>query len=77
LAEMIAFDVMTPLGFRVHCTVEYWQFISQQKHPVMAGKLDQVIKTLEAPDEIRRSQKDPKVHLFYRADLKRWIAAVA
>ncbi len=77
MAESQLFDVMTPLGFKVHCTEAYWQFISQQKHPVMAGRLQQVIETLKDPDEVRQSLKDPRVYLFYRADLKRWIAAVA
>ncbi|MBS3907554.1 MAG: hypothetical protein KGZ49_11025 [Syntrophaceae bacterium] len=31
------FEVDTPLGFAVRCTVAYWRFIVSDKHPIMAG----------------------------------------
>jgi hypothetical protein len=77
LSKEYLFDVLTPLGFRVHCTAAYWDFISTQKHPVMKNKLGDVTHTLEKPDEIRQSRQDPGVFLFYRADSARWIVAVA
>ena len=40
------FEVMTPLGFRVRVTHAYWELIVTIKHPVMAGREEDVKKTL-------------------------------
>src|SRR6266508_5400943 len=72
------FEVMTPLGFRVRVTHAYWELIVTIKHPVMAGREEDVKKTLEQPDEIRQSKSDQNVYLFYKAEReKRWICAVS
>jgi len=72
------FDVLTPLGFRVHVTRSYWELIITVKHPVMAGHENEVRKTLENPDEIRQSRSDKNVYLFYSSEqIGRWVCAVA
>ena len=71
------FDVATPLGFKVHCTREYWDFLVTQKHPVLLGHEAEVQEALVDPQEIRRSRQDPDVYLFYRGAEPRWICAVA
>ena len=38
----ILFEVSTPLGFSVRATKEYWQIITERKHPVMRDKRDLV-----------------------------------
>src|SRR5215510_8457621 len=60
------FNVLTPLGFYVRCTREWWQYVSTVKHPVLDDRLEDVIATLSDPMEVRRSTKDPAVLLFYR-----------
>ena len=52
----LLFEVMTPLGFRVRVTRGYWDLIVSVKHPVMAGREDDVRRALENPDEIRQSK---------------------
>lgn len=72
------FDVLTPLGFRVHVTRTSWELIVTIKHPVMAGREVEVQKTLADPVEVRVSRSDPTVHLFYREERPgRWTCAVA
>jgi len=72
------FEVMTPLGFRVRVTHAYWELIVTIKHPVMAGREEDVKKTLEQPDEICQSKSDQNVYLFYKAEReKRWTCAVS
>lgn len=61
------FEVDTPLGFAVVVTQERWLLVSRVKHPVMAGREDDVKVALSDPYQIRRSRRDPQVHLFYRA----------
>ena len=74
----LLFEVMTPLGFHVRVTHAYWKLIIDIKHPVMAGREDEVRKVLEDPDEIRQSKSDANVYLFYRAEReKRWLCAVS
>ena len=58
----------TPLGFRVYTTSRYWDIIVTMKHPVMAGRKDDVPEVLRSPDEIRQSISDPSVFLFYRLE---------
>lgn len=70
------FEVDTPLGFSVRCTVAYWRFIISDKHPIMAGREEDVQKTLADPDVVRRSRQDPEVYLFYREEKSRWLCAV-
>jgi len=74
----ILFDIMTPLGFRVHVTHAYWEIIVSIKHPVMKGCEENVKRALERPDEIRQSKSDENVYLFYRAErVKRWMCVVS
>ena len=74
----LLFEAETLLGFRIRVTRERWQLITTVKHPVMAGREQQVRAALEMPDEVRQSRSDPAVFLFYRAEhTKRWMCAVA
>jgi hypothetical protein len=74
----ILFEAITPLGFHVRVTKAYWKLIVSVKHPVMAGREDDIKDTLENPDVIRRSKSDENVYLFYKAEYaERWICAVS
>ena len=76
--DELLFDVLTPLGFRVRVTCAYWELIVTIKHPVMAGREQDVKETLQSPGEIRQSKSDAAVYLFYRAErVGRWVCAVA
>ena len=78
LADDLLFEVLTPLGFRVRVTRTYWELIITVKHPVMAGREDDVQETLKNPNEIRVSKSDPNVYLFYKPErIGRWVCAVA
>lgn len=72
------FEVSTPLGFVVRVSVERWRVISTIKHPVIAGRENEVRETLANPEQVRRSRSDPEVLLFYRGHGNRhWVCAVA
>ncbi len=74
----LLFESPTPLGFRVRVTRAYWELIVQVKHPVMSRRESDVQETLQNPDEIRLSKRDPKVYMFYRSEREgRWTCAVA
>jgi hypothetical protein len=51
--------------------------ITDRKHPILAGRENQVRMALTNPDEVRRSRKDENVFLFYKGRRPRWICAVA
>lgn len=73
----IFFVVLTPLCFRVRVTRQYWELIVTMKHPVMRARETAVQTVLQAPDEVRRSRRDPAVFLFYRLEQPgRWLCAV-
>ncbi len=72
------FDVNTPVGFRVHVTRAYWEFLITNKHPIMSNHLQDVINALQQPNEVRQSRKDDSVYLFYSLkETKRWVCAVS
>ncbi len=74
----IQFDVMTPLGFRVHVSRSYWELIVNVKHPMMAKREADVRACLQQPDQVRQSRTDNLVYLFYKLEHeRRWICAVA
>src|SRR5215216_5160191 len=75
--EAFLFNVMTPLGFRVHCSETYWLHKIVADHPVMRERLEAVKRTLMSPDEVRLSRTDEEVYLFYTDDGKRLVCAVA
>jgi hypothetical protein len=62
------FEVLTPLGVSVRTTFSHWQKIITIKHPIMAGQEQQVQATLKQPAEIRQSQSDPDVYLYYKPE---------
>jgi len=71
------FDVRTPLGFEVRLSRARWQLVVTTKHPVMAGRQEDVRITLVSPDEIRQSRTAADVFLFYQRERpRRWICAV-
>jgi len=73
----ILFDVLTPLGFYVRTTEQYWQHIITAKHRSIADKLTEVKMTLGEPAEIHRSLMDDDVLLFYRPIKPgRWLCCV-
>jgi len=76
MSEHYLFDVLTPLGFKVHCTHEYWDRKIIVDHPIMATRVEDVKRTLANPAEIRQSRTDEGVYLFYTPDEKRLVCAV-
>jgi len=77
-AEGKLFEASTPLGFTVSVMAEQLKKIVTFKHPIISGRERDIRKTLENPEEGRRSRKDPSAYLFYRAERpKRWLCAVA
>jgi hypothetical protein len=74
---MSKFEIVTPLGFTVRTSEEYWQKLIV-KHPDIADLETEVKQALANPNEIRQSSRDPNVLLFYLILKKtRWVVAVA
>jgi hypothetical protein len=72
------FDVDTRLGFRVRVPASRWELIVTSKHPAMRGRQREVEQAIDDPDEIRESNSDAEVFLFYKLQRPgRWICAVA
>jgi len=61
------FAVETTLGFTVRLSGRYWAAIVV-KHPDIGDRVTDIQAALRAPQEIRRSRRDPVVMLFYRSD---------
>jgi hypothetical protein len=77
MASDILFEVSTPLGFRVHVTRGYWEFVVTVNHPVMRERATEVQDALHTPDEVRQSRSDPAAFLFSRAEVSgHWSCAV-
>jgi len=77
IQEEYIFEAVTPLKFFVRVSRSYWHYIITIKHPIMAGRENDVQHTLENPNEIRISRSDPTVYLFYSQEReKRWVCVV-
>jgi hypothetical protein len=75
--SMSKFEILTPLNFTVRTSEEYWQKIIA-KHPDIADLEAEVRQVLIDPNEIRRSNRDPNLLLFYLIMReRRWVVAVA
>jgi len=72
----IFFEVVTKLNVKIRTTRKYWEYITTKKHPVMKGKENKVIETLSEPDEIRQSNVDKNVYLYYKMFDKFYCAVV-
>ncbi len=58
-------------------TPSHWSLITTVKHPTLAGKELDVVRTLKEPDQVRKSRVDESVYLFYRKIGKRYLCVVA
>lgn len=73
----VYFQVRTPSGVTIRTTKDYWERIITTKHPSIAKYEPQVQESLKDPDEIRRSQQDTKVNLYYKSIGKVYVCVVA
>jgi hypothetical protein len=72
----VKFEVLTPLGFTVRTSENYWQRLIT-KHPDIEDLEELVQQALTSPDEVRRSSRDEGVLLFYLIrSTERWVVAV-
>ncbi|NCO83537.1 MAG: hypothetical protein COZ31_00835 [Nitrospirae bacterium CG_4_10_14_3_um_filter_44_29] len=72
----IYFSVKTPLSIEVRTTVQYWEYLTTLKHPIMKNKEDIVKFVLQMPDEIRQSKMDKEVFLYYKQSDKLYCVVV-
>ena len=77
MAAPLKFEVTSSLGKRITISVDYWLKIVETKHPVMRDREELVSQTLTSPEHVRRSKKDPTVHLYYRSHEGRFCCVVA
>jgi hypothetical protein len=57
-------EVRDRSGRRVHLTRERWAHILE--HPEMAGALERIRETIERPQAVRESLRDPTVRYHFR-----------
>ncbi len=50
----------------IRTTEEYWELITELKHPIIKKYENEVKETLQDPDEVRVSKKDSTVFLYYK-----------
>lgn len=77
MAQEIYFKVKSKLGKEISITKSYWNFIVSEKHPVIKGKEGEVKKSLVDPVQIKASQKDPNVILYYHKFEDKYLCVVA
>ena len=71
------FEVWSKLNRLIRITKSHWDLITLVKHPIIRGKETVVKKCLQEPNEIRISQDDKSVHLYYRQWGKYYLCVVA
>lgn len=76
MVKGVYFEVKTPLGITIRTTKEYWKKIITQKHPSIAKYENEVKQALSSPDQIRKSNQDRQVSLYYKSLGKIFVCAV-
>jgi hypothetical protein len=66
--EVLLFEVLTPLGFAVRCSPSYWEFIIENKHPVLRGRVVEVKTALADPQEIAAAGRTQTCSCFMGAE---------
>jgi|YNPNPStandDraft_1061719.scaffolds.fasta_scaffold168691_2 hypothetical protein len=61
----------------VRLTQERWEHIEEKRRQgELRPSMNEITQTLQQPDEVRASNHDPEVHLYYRAYGNRWSVVV-
>lgn len=69
--------VQSRLDGTVRLTRERWEHIEEKsRQGERRPDIDMITQTLQEPEEIRSSNHDPEVHLYYRAYGNRWAVVV-
>ena len=63
-------------GKHAKITEERWRLITTVKHPPVSGREEDVKKTLENPDEVRRDTTRPHRQLYYKKFGVRYLCVV-
>jgi len=77
VVEEIYFLVETPFGVKIRTTKQYWKDTVLKKHPSIKRFKSKIKAVLKDPDQIRKSNKDPRVYLYYKSIGKLSICIVA
>ncbi len=59
------FEVTSRLNKKIRISQHYWNYISDVKRPSVKDLQEHVKNSLMAPVEVRKSKRDPLVHLYY------------
>ncbi|MBI4257626.1 MAG: DUF4258 domain-containing protein [Thaumarchaeota archaeon] len=65
MSSELLFEVVSKLNKRIRVNKSYWDYIVNVKHPSMRGLEEPVKSSLSDPVEVRKSMRDPTVHLYY------------
>lgn len=72
----ILFEVKDVFGKLVRTSKVYWNKIFLIKHKELSINIDQVIKTMKNPDEVRLSIQDKYIFLFYKKHKENYLVVV-
>ncbi|MBA7492693.1 hypothetical protein ES702_03243 [subsurface metagenome] len=70
-------EVRSSLNKVIRISKSHWDLITLVKHPITKGKESLVKECLQNPDEVRLSQEDKSVHLYYRSWEQYYLCVVA
>ena len=76
MVQDVYFQVETLDGIIIRTTKENWQRIVTTKHPSIIKYEEQVKETLKDPDQMRKSQQDSRVRLYYKSIGKLYVCVV-
>ena len=60
------FEVQSNLNKLIRTTKSHWDLITLVNHPIIRGKESLVKECIQDPEEIRLSQDDESVYLYYK-----------
>ena len=70
------FEVESKFKKKISISNEHWKHTSQIKHPEVSGLKDEIKQTLISPIEIKKSNSDRNVYLYYSKHKSNFLCVV-
>jgi hypothetical protein len=71
------YEITSVLKKKIRTSENYWQYISETKHPDLKNKLKDVLESLSKADEVWQNPEIENFYFYYHKINKHWICVIA
>ncbi|MBI4653096.1 DUF4258 domain-containing protein [Candidatus Kuenenbacteria bacterium] len=70
------YEVISVLKKKIRTSENYWQYISETKHPDLKNRLKDVLESLNKADEVWQNPEVKNFYFYYQKINKHWICVI-